>query len=135
MKNKTKDLLAYLAQIQAYLAQAVNILIIWEDAMTCPDIKLWQVAWDLELQSIIDWDIFNKPVIVSNRYNVIMAKVVWDIKYVEDGSITRYKARFVGRDFTQVYKVDYEEKFTLIICYNAFCIFLAIATKNNWKVY
>ena len=120
-----------MARIQAYLAQAVYIPTIWKDAITCPDTKLWQAAWDSELQSIIDQDTFSKPVIVPKRHSTITAKVVWNIKYAEDGSITRYKACLVARGFTQVYVVDYKEIFSPIICYNALCIFLAIAVKSN----
>lgn len=39
------------------------------------------------------------------------------------------------RGFTQVYKVDEEEKCTLTICYDTLYIFLAITTNNNWKIH
>lgn len=103
--------------------------------MTCLNAKLWQTAWDSELPSIIDPDIFSKAVTVPKDYNAITAKVVWDIKYAENGSITRYKACLVARGFTHVYGVYYEEIFASTICYNILRIFLAIATKKNWKVY
>lgn len=64
-----------------------------------------------------------------------MAKVVWDIKYAKQSSSARYKAYFVARGFTQVYRVDYEKKFVTIIYYDALYIFLAITTKNNQKIY
>ena len=103
--------------------------------MACPDAKLWQAAWESELQSIMDRGTFSKPVIVPKGHNAITAKVVWDIKYAEDGSIARYKARLVARGFTQVYGVDFEETFAPTIRYDALRIFLAIAGKNNWKVH
>lgn len=103
--------------------------------MTCPDAKLWQAAWDSELQSIMDRGTFSKPVAVPKGHNTITAKVVWDIKYAEDGSIARYKARLVAHGFTQVYGVDYEETFAPTIRYDALRIFLAIAAKNNWKIH
>ena len=103
--------------------------------MTCPNAKLWQTTWKSELQSIMDWYTFSKPITVSENNNATTAKVVWDVKYVEDGSIARYKARLVARDFTQVHGVDYEETFAPTICYDALCIFFAITAKNNWKVH
>lgn len=103
--------------------------------MTCFDAKLWQAAWESKLQSIIDLDIFSKPIMLPQEYNTIKAKVFWDIKYIEDSSITRYKACLVARGFTQVYGVDYKETFVPTFCYDALCIFLTIVAKNNWKVY
>lgn len=37
--------------------------------------------------------------------------------------------------FTQVYRVDYKKIFAPTICYDTFCIFFIIASKNNCKVH
>lgn len=87
------------------------------------------------MQFIIDRGTFSKPITLPEEHNAITAKVFWDIKYAKDGSIARYKARLVARGFTHVYGVDYEEAFASTIRYDALCIFLAIAAKNNWKVH
>lgn len=79
--------------------------------MTCPDSHLWQQAWQSELKSILDRGTFSKPIALPDGPNAITAKVVWDLKYAEDGSIVRYKARLVARGFTQVHGIDYEETF------------------------
>ena len=60
--------------------------------MTCSNAKLWQAAWKSELQSIMDRGTFSKPITLPEGNNAITAKVFWDIKYAEDGSIARYKA-------------------------------------------
>ena len=133
--DKRKDAEANLARIQAYYSKTVYIPTTWEDAMTCPDSHLWQAAWQSELQSILDRGTFSKPIKIPDGQNTITAKVVWDVKYAEDGSVARYKARLVARGFTQVYGVDYEETFAPTIRYDALRIFLAIAAKNNWKVH
>ena len=74
--RKPKDQSAYLAQIYAYFTKTVYIPTTWEDAMSCPDTKLWQAVWKSELQSIIDWGTFSKPVTVPEGHNAIRAKVV-----------------------------------------------------------
>ena len=56
-------------------------------------------------------------------------KVVWDIKYAEDGSIARYKARLVARGFAQVQGIDYRETFALTIRYDALRIFFAMPLR------
>ena len=99
--------------------------------MTDPDSQLWQQTWQFELQPIFDCKIFSQPIALSDDHNAIKAKIVWDIKYVEDGSIARYKACLVARGFTQVHEIDYKETFAPIICYNALRILFAIAVKKN----
>ena len=103
--------------------------------MTCPDSYLWQQAWQSELQLILDRETFSKPIAIPDGHNSITAKVVLNIKYAEDGSIAGYKACLLARGFTQVHGIDYEETFAPTIRYDALRIFLAIATKNNWRVH
>ncbi len=91
--QKSKDRSKYLARIHAYFTKTVYIPTTWEDAMACPDTKFWQAAWKSELQSIIDRGTFSKQITVPEDHHAITAKIVWDVKYAEDGSITRYKAR------------------------------------------
>lgn len=47
--QKPKDRSAYLARIHAYFTKTIYIPTTWEDAMACPDTKLWQAAWESEL--------------------------------------------------------------------------------------
>lgn len=133
--DKKKDAEANLARIQAYYSKTIYIPTAWEDAITCPDSYLWQASWQSELQSILDRGTFSEPITIPDGQNTITAKVVWDVKYAEDGSVARYKARPLARGFTQVYGVDYEETFAPTIRYDALRIFPAIAAKNNWKVH
>ena len=60
---------------------------------------------------------------------------MWNIKYVGNGSIARYKARLVARGFIQVHGINYEKTFTPIIRYDTLRIFFAIAAKNNSRVH
>ena len=39
------------------------------------------------------------------------SKWIYKIKYVVDGSIVKYKARFIARGFSQKECIDYEETF------------------------
>ncbi len=103
--------------------------------MTCPDSHLWQQAWQSELQSTLDRGTFSKPIGILDGHNAITAKVVWDIKYAEGGSIARYKTCLVARGFNQVQGIDYEETFASTICDDALRIFSAIAANNNWRVH
>ena len=52
-------------------------------------------------------DIVPKP----EGKSVVSSKWIYMIKHVADGSIEKYKARFVARGFSQKEGIDYEETF------------------------
>ena len=53
------------------------------------------------------WDLVDLPF----GKTTISCKWVCKIKTRSDGTVDRYKARFVARGFTQEYENDYEETF------------------------
>ena len=46
--------------------------------------------------------------------SVVTSKWIYKIKHSADGSIKKYKARFVSRGFSQKEGIDYEETFALV---------------------
>ena len=64
---------------------------------------------------------------------MVDCKWVYKNKQKTDGSVERYKARLVGKGFTQRIGQDYEETFTPIAWYNSFRILVAIAVRNGWR--
>jgi hypothetical protein len=52
-----------------------------------------------------------------------------------DGSIEKYKARFVARGFSQKEGIDYEETFSLVEIYTLIRAILVIDTIMKWKVH
>jgi hypothetical protein len=72
--------------------------------------QVWQDAMTEEYQSILKndvWDIVLRP----EGKSVVTSKWIYKIKHAIDGSIEKYKARFVARGFSQVEGVDYDETF------------------------
>jgi hypothetical protein len=63
--------------------------------------QVWQDAMTEEFQSIMKndvWDIVRRP----EGKSVVTSKWIYKIMHVVDGSVEKYKARFVARGFSQV---------------------------------
>jgi hypothetical protein len=90
--------------------------------------KEWAYAMTEEYQSIIKndvWEIVPRP----KRKDVVSSKWLYKIKHVVDGSIEKYKARFVARGFSQKEGIDYEETFAPIVRYTSIETIIALAAK------
>ena len=73
--------------------------------------KVWKNAMTEEYQSILKndvWDIVPRP----EGKSVVTSKWIYKIKHATNGSIEKYKARFVARGFSQVEGVDYDDAFS-----------------------
>jgi hypothetical protein len=66
---------------------------------------------------------------------VVTTKWIYKIKHAADGSIEKYKARFVARGFSQVEGIDYEEKFDPVARYTSICTIIALAASMGWRLH
>jgi len=65
---------------------------------------------------------------------IVSCRWVFKLKLESDGTIKRYKARFVARGFSQTKGVDYFETFAPAVRYESVRIILSIATKHNMEL-
>jgi hypothetical protein len=96
--------------------------------------KEWAYAMTKEYQSIMKnevWEIVPRP----KSKDVVSSKWLFKIKHVVDGSIEKYKARFVAHGFSQKEGIDYEETFTLVSRYTSIRTIIALAAKMKWKLH
>ena len=87
-----------------------------------------------EYQSIMKngvWDIVSKP----EDKSVVSSKWIYKIKHATDGSIEKYKERFVARGFSQKEGIDYEEKFALLAWYTLIRAIMALASMMKWDLH
>jgi hypothetical protein len=80
--------------------------------------QVWQDAMTEEYQYIMKnnvWDIVSRP----KGNSMVTSKWIYKIKHAADGSVEKYKARFVARIFSQVEGIDYEETLLLFPKYTS----------------
>jgi hypothetical protein len=96
--------------------------------------QVWQDAMTEEYQSIMKndvWDIVPRP----KGKSVVTSKWIYKIKHAADGSVEKYKARFVARGFSQVEGIDYEETFAPVARYTSIRTIIALATSMGWRLH
>jgi hypothetical protein len=96
--------------------------------------KEWVDVMTEEYQSIIKnevWEIVPK----RKSKDVVSSKWIFKIKHVADGSIEKYKARFVTHGFSPKKGIDYEETFAHVARYTSIRTIIALAAKMKWKLH
>jgi hypothetical protein len=91
----------------------------------------WKAAMEAEfstLQANRTWRLIDK----RPGAHIISGKWVFKHKLHPDGSLDRYKARWVMRGFTQRAGVDFQETFTPVVKPATMRIVLTIAASKQW---
>ena len=90
--------------------------------------QVWKDAMTKEYQCIMKndvWDIVPRP----EGKSVMTSKWIYKIKHTVDGSIHKYKARFVAYGLSQKEGIDYEETFAPVARYISIRAIMALAAK------
>jgi hypothetical protein len=80
--------------------------------------QLWKDAMVEECQSIMKNDVWEVVPKLEGK-SMVTSKWLLKIKHATDGSIEKYKTRFVGRGFSQKEGIDYNETFTPVVRYTS----------------
>jgi hypothetical protein len=99
-----------------------------------PGEQVWKDAMTEEYQSILKndvWDVVPRP----EGKSVLTSKWIYKIKHATNGSIEKYKARFVARGFSQVEGVDYDDTFSPVARYTSIRSIIALAAFMGWKLH
>ena len=96
--------------------------------------QVWREAMVEEYSSIMKndvWEVVPRP----EGKSVVTSRWLYKIKHAADGSIEKFKARFVARGFSQVEGVDYEETFAPVAFYTSIRSIISIAAEMGWKIH
>eukprot|EP00253_Pinus_taeda_P023139 PITA_23139 len=103
----------------------------FEEAMEDPG---WVDAMVEEYDSIVRnsaWDIVPRP----EGKSMVGSRWIYKVKQAADGSVEKYKARFVARGFSQIEGINYEETFAPVASYSSIQTFLSLSAQMGWHIH
>jgi hypothetical protein len=74
-------------------------------------------------------------VLRSEGKSVVTSKWIYKIKHVANGSVEKYKARFVARRFSHVEGINCEETFASVARYTSINMIIALAASMSWRLH
>eukprot|EP01018_Ginkgo_biloba_P024033 Gb_18988 [translate_table: standard] len=77
------------------------------------------------------WEVVLRP----EGKSVVTSRWLYKIKHAANGSIEKFKARFVSRGFSQIEGVDYEDTFAPVARYTSIRAVIAIAAEMGRKIH
>jgi hypothetical protein len=113
---------------------AVGIPNTYRQAMKSPEKEAWLTAVKEELANLDRlgvWEVLPVPPGVK----VMSAKWVFAKKYKSDGTIDRFKARYVARGYSQIAGIQYSETFAPTATFISMRLLLSYAAANGWPVH
>jgi hypothetical protein len=96
--------------------------------------KEWKKAMMEEYQSTMKNNV-SKIVPRPEGKSIVTSKWVYKINHVVDGSIDKYKVRFVARGFSKQEGEEYDEMFALVSRYTSIRAIIYLATSMGWSLH
>lgn len=96
--------------------------------------QVWRDAMVEEYSSITEndvWEVVPRP----EGKSVVTSRWHYKVKFAADGSVEKYKSRFVARGFSQIEGVDYGETFAPVARYTSIRSVIALAAKMGWRIH
>jgi hypothetical protein len=96
--------------------------------------QVWKDAMIEKYDSILKNDVW-AVVLRPRGKSMVTSKWIYKINHATDGSIEKYKARFVARGFTKKEGIEYDEIFAPVARYTSIRIIISLATFFGWKLH
>lgn len=105
----------------------------YKTAMKLPNENEWEAACNKEIHNIMNmgvWEIVDRPTdsqVVGGRWD-------FKLKLNCDGSINKYKARYVAKGFTHTEGIDFNNTYAPTGCLASVRVLAAIAAAKGWNM-
>ena len=115
--------IAYLEEPQTYVS-----------AMSGRKAEYWQKAMEEEMESIKKNNTWSLTSLPSGR-EAIGCKWVYRLKYNQNGSINKFKARIVAKGYSQIEGIDYNETFAPVTSLATLRVMIALAASRDLEIH
>ncbi|CAI7815625.1 unnamed protein product [Closterium sp. NIES-54] len=95
----------------------------------------WREAMDRELKALKEWNTWKVvPISMARNKTILTGKWVFRVKTKADGTIDKFKARWVVRGFDQEHGRDFTETFAPVSRHTSLRILVTVATMERKKL-
>nr|GFA45889.1 putative reverse transcriptase, RNA-dependent DNA polymerase [Tanacetum cinerariifolium] len=94
----------------------------------------WKKAMDVEMDTLMRNGTWDKCILTQGK-KPIGYRWIFIIKYKPDGIVEIYKARLVAKGYTQTYRIDYSETFSLVAKIDTIRVLFSIAVNQGWPLH
>jgi len=94
---------------------------VWQDATVEYNSFMTNVVWEVVLRPV--------------DRSVVGSRWTYKIKYVADGRVEKYKARFVAKGYAQKENIDYEETFASVAKYTSIRVVLSLVVQIGCQIH
>lgn len=77
------------------------------------------------------WEVVLRP----KDQTIVGSRWIYKIKYTENGSVDKYKARLVEKGYAQKEWIDYEETFTPVARYTSIWSVISLTTQMGLQIH
>jgi hypothetical protein len=78
---------------------------------------------------------YGKLCLDLKKKSVVTSKWVYKIKHAADGSVEKYKSRFVARGFSQKEGEDYDKTFSPVSRYTSIRAIMSLSASMGWSLH
>eukprot|EP00253_Pinus_taeda_P024926 PITA_24926 len=87
-----------------------------------------------EYSSIMDNDVWEVVPKTRDR-SLVGSRCLYKVKYAANGSIEKYKAKFVAKGFAQKKGIDYKENFAPVARYTSIKSVISLVAQMEWEIH